>query len=93
MMKTVLETDEEFDDTFKLPEGTSFTNCINAEIVAREFNEYRNDARYFYTHLTVLCFGTQCPTKLMLRSAFAIMDSLRCLPDYFLAWGCLYMRE
>ena len=46
----VLETDEELEyDPFEMPQGTNFANRINADIVARELNEYGNDTRNLYT--------------------------------------------
>ena len=60
--KIVLETDEEMEgDPFEMPEGTNFTNHINANIVARELNEYRNDTRYLQTHFNGSVFWNLSP--------------------------------
>ena len=58
----VLETDAELeDDPFEMPQGTNFANRINADIVARELNEYRNDTRYLYTHFNGSVFWNVMP--------------------------------
>ena len=57
-----METDEELeDDPFEMPQGTNFANRINADIVARELNEYRNDTRYLYTHFNGSVFWNVVP--------------------------------